>query len=158
MRTYLIRRFIQMIPLLLGISIISFSVMHLAPGGPLDLMISPDLTPEDIARMQERFGLNEPVHVQYVKWFSQILQGNFGTSFRTGRPVIDLILARLPRTIQLNVAVMIFSLVLAIPIGVLSAVRQYSAMDMIATFIAFFGISMPNFWLGMLMMYLFAVR
>lgn len=158
MRTYLIRRFIQMIPLLLGISIISFSVMHLAPGGPLDLMISPDLTPEDIARMQERFGLNEPVHVQYVKWFSQILQGNFGTSFRTGRPVIDMILARLPRTIQLNVAVMIFSLVLAIPIGVLSAVRQYSAMDMIATFIAFFGISMPNFWLGMLMMYLFAVR
>lgn len=158
MRTYLIKRFLQMIPLLIGISIISFSIMHLAPGGPLDLMISPDLTPEDMARMQERFGLNDPVHIQYFRWAGELLRGNFGISFRTGRPVIDMIMARLPHTILLNVCVMIFSLSFAIPIGVLSAVKQYSIMDTIATFVAFFGISMPNFWLGMLMIYLFAVR
>lgn len=158
MRTYLLRRFLQMIPLFIGITIISFSIMYLAPGGPMSLMISPELTPEDTARMEEKFGLNDPAHIQYFRWAGQLLQGNFGISFRSGRRVIDLIAARLPNTILLNACVMIFSLGLAIPIGVLSAIKQYSIIDTLATFFAFCGISMPNFWLGMLMIYLFAVK
>ncbi len=126
-----------MIPVFIGITIVSFSIVHLAPGSPIDLMLSPETDPAERQRVEELFGLNDPIHVQYGRWVSQILQGNFGTSFRTGDDVLAMLGRRLPNTIQLNIAALIVSLAVAVPIGVFSAVRQYSVADYIATFFSF---------------------
>ncbi|WP_350344393.1 ABC transporter permease [Proteinivorax tanatarense] len=158
MSTYILRRLLQMIPVFIGITIVSFSIVHLAPGSPIDIMASPETHPDDLARLEELWGLNDPVYVQYGRWFKSFVTGDFGRSFRTGEPVLEILLARLPNTIQLNLFSLIFALVIAIPVGIFSALRQYSVGDYIATFLTFFGIAMPNFWFALLLLYLFYIR
>ncbi len=147
-----------MVPLFFGITLVSFTVVHLAPGNPIQLMIDPNMSQQDIERLEEQFGFNDPIHVRYFKWAGQLVRLNFGKSFRQGRDVGGLILERLPNTMLLNFLALVFSLMVSIPVGIFSAIKQYSIADYIATFLAFFGVAMPTFWLALLLLYLFWVR
>ena len=115
MLNYVIRRLLQMIPLLIGISIINFVIMHLAPGDPVLLLTERNAPPEEVARIRALYGLDDPIYVQYFRWLRQILKGDFGRSFVDGRPVIDHIMDRLPYTLYLNFVVMIIIYALAYP-------------------------------------------
>ncbi|MDQ0340605.1 peptide/nickel transport system permease protein [Caldalkalibacillus uzonensis] len=158
MTSYILRRLVMTIPILIGISILSFAIMYLAPGDPASMLIDPNIKPEDLERMSERLGLNDPPHVQYMKWVGHILQGDLGTSFIQRRPVNDIIMERLPNTLVLMIASSLFAIVLAIPFGVLSATRQYSVLDYSVTTFSFIGVATPNFWLGLMLLMIFSVQ
>ncbi|QZT34318.1 ABC transporter permease [Caldalkalibacillus thermarum TA2.A1] len=158
MTAYILRRLIMTIPILIGISILSFAIMHLAPGDPASMLLDPSIKPEDRERMAERLGLNDPPHIQYLKWMGNILQGELGTSYVQRRPVADIIMERLPNTLVLMIASSLFAIILAIPFGVLSATRQYSALDYSVTTFSFIGVATPNFWLGLMLLMIFSVQ
>lgn len=158
MLSYLAKRLAGFVPLLLGISFVSFMVMALAPGTPVDLMtdMNPKASPEARIQLEKYYGLDQPIYVQYGLWLKRIVQGDFGTSFsRDRRPVLDKILEALPITLMLNVTVLVLMLLLAIPIGIHSAARQYSLSDRVTTVFVFIGFAMPGFWLALLLMMLF---
>ncbi len=157
MQRYIIRRLIQAIPLLIGITIVSFLIIHLAPGDPALTMIDPKASVAEMERVRTMLGLDKPLHIQYWRWFSGILQGDFGRSFTDGRPVLTKIVERIPATLELTVLALLVSMVIAIPIGVISATRQYSLFDYTATVGAFLGVAIPNFWFGMLCILVFSV-
>lgn len=161
MLLYLSKRLLMMIPLLIGITLISFVVIHLAPGEPTDLQT--DLNPQATAEMQERlrsqYGLDQPLHVQYGQWLGRLLQLDFGDSFALDhRPVFDKVTERLPITILINVLSIVLILVVAVPIGVLSATRRNSLFDKGTTVFVFIGFAMPSFWLALLLMDYLGVR
>lgn len=156
MRQYIIRRVLQSIPILLGISIAVFVLFHALPGDPFSNMVDPTIAPADVAEARKKLGLDDPVHIQYFRWMEQIVQGNLGWSNRFKDPVADIIGSRLGPTVLLAVASMLVTVVLGLPLGVLSATRQYTLADHAATMVAFFGISVPNFFFGLLMLKLFA--
>lgn len=159
MTRYVIRRLIQAIPLLFLISIIVFALIQIAPNNPLAAMQNnPNITPEDLLRLEQEYGLNDPLPVKYGKWLGQTLQGNWGDSFITHRPVLTEIGERLPNTLYLSGIAFLLALVIAIPIGMISAVRQYSLFDHIVTTIAFMGQSIPIFWFGLILIIVFAVN
>ena len=159
MGRYAARRLLQSIPLLVGVTLLSFVLMKSAPGGPLSIYLeSSETDPADIARMREQLGLDDPLPIQYAKWVANLARGDWGNSFVTNEPVLDRIAQRLPNTLYLMGVAYLLALLIAIPVGVLSAVRQYSAFDYLATAGAFFGLSMPVFWFGLLMILLFAVQ
>ncbi len=155
---YITRRFSQMLILLVGISIVSFAIMHIAPGDPVDLMTDRLATAEEKARIAAIYGFDQPIPVQYLIWASQVVQGNFGRSFVTGERVFDMIVARLPATLFLNFLTLIIIYALSIPIGIISAVKQYSWFDHVVTFYAFLGQSMPQFWLALLLLFYVGLR
>jgi len=155
---YVVRRLLQMIPLLIGISIVNFFIMYLAPGDPVLLLTERNATQEEIARIKALYGLDQPLPVQYVKWLKQVLKGDLGRSFVDGRPVLDHILERLPYTLYLNLVVMIIIYALAIPIGITSALKQYSVYDHIITFFAFFGQALPSFWFALILIYAVGIK
>ncbi|HHX10077.1 MAG TPA: ABC transporter permease [Firmicutes bacterium] len=158
MLNYVIRRLLQMIPLLIGISIINFGIMHLAPGDPVLLLTERNAPPEEVARIRALYGLDDPIYVQYFHWLKQILKGDFGRSFVDGRPVIDHIMDRLPYTLYLNFIVMIIIYALAIPVGNISALRQYSWFDHVVTFFAFLGQALPSFWFALMLIYAVGIK
>jgi peptide/nickel transport system permease protein len=147
---YILRRLLQNIPILIGITIISFSIIHLAPGSPIGMSLDPKVSPEIVAQMEKNYDLDKPLHVQYGLWLKKLFTGDL-YSFKDGRPVMEKIAERLPATILLNVVAMIIIFSLAIPLGVFSAARRYSALDNATTFLAYLGISMPSFWLAYLL-------
>lgn len=150
-----------MIPLLLGITIISFTVMKMAPGDPTSLVtdLNPNMNEETVARIRAHYGLDQPWHIQYLKWLRNMLMLDFGTSFAPdGRPVIDKILERIPITIFINVVALLLILAIAIPIGVSSAVKQGTLFDRGTTIFVFLGFAIPSFWLALLLMILFGVK
>ena len=158
---YLIKRLLLMIPLFIGITIISFGVIHLAPGSPIDM--ATDLNPKATAEVKERmrafYGLDQPLYIQYGNWIRRLGTLDFGTSFsQDGRKVADKILERMPITIFLNVASLVIIFFLAVPIGVLSATHQNSLFDKITTVVVFIGFAVPHFWLALLLMILFGVQ
>jgi len=158
---YLAKRLALSIPLLLGITIISFVVIHLAPGEPVEL--GTELGPKSGAAakqaLRQLYGLDKPLHVQYLTWLSRMVRLDFGRSFSPdGRLVIDKIAERLPITILLNVLELGLILAVAVPIGILSATRQYSLFDKATTVIVFVGFATPDFWLALLLMILFGVH
>jgi len=158
---YLIKRLGLMVPLLIGITIISFGVIHLAPGSPIDM--ATDLNPKASAEVKERmrslYGLDKPLYVQYWTWVSRLAVLDFGVSFsQDGRKVIDKISERLPITISLNILSLVIILLVAIPIGVLSATYQGSIFDKVMGVIVFIGFATPSFWLALLLMILFGVH
>ncbi|MFQ6063253.1 MAG: ABC transporter permease, partial [Methanosarcinales archaeon] len=158
---YIIRRIIIMIPLVLGISFISFSIIHLAPGTPAMTLLGPKaLDPEAVERVNANLGLDKPIYIQYFKWLWRIMHGDFGISIGLipGMPVSNLIMRRILPTLELTVSAMILSLIVAIPVGVISAVKQYSFFDHVATVGAFIGISTPNFWLALMLILVFSVE
>jgi peptide/nickel transport system permease protein len=161
MIVYLFKRLLLMIPLLLGITIISFAVIHLAPGEPTDLQTQ--MNPEASSDLQERlrnyYDLDKPLYVQYGKWLSRLVKFDFGESFaQDHRPVREKIAERLPVTILINSLSILFILGLAIPIGILSATHQDSLFDRGTTVFVFLGFAVPSFWLALLMMDFFGVR
>jgi len=145
---------------LMGVTVISFMILHLAPGKPTDILtdLSPKITPEARERLEKYYGLDQPIHVQYWRWFKRIVHLDFGESFSTDhRPVWDKIKERLPVTVMINVLSLLVIFLVAIPIGVSSAVRQYSRYDKATTVAVFVGFAMPTFWLALLLMLLFGI-
>ncbi len=159
MLEYIVRRLLFMIPLLLGITIITFAVVQLSPGGPADMLtgLSPKIGAEAKARLRSLYGLDKPIHVRYWLWLSRIARFDFGESFKDGRRVITKILERLPATLLLNILSLLLIFFIALPIGIMSAVRQDSLFDKGLTVFVFLGFSIPAFWLALLLMILFGV-
>jgi peptide/nickel transport system permease protein len=157
--SYVSRRILNAIPLLLGISVILFAILQLAPGGPADVYADiPGVNAEVLANLERELGLDQPLPVQYGRWLTSALQGQWGYSIRTGRPVSKDILERVPATLTLGVTAFLLALAIAIPLGVLSALKRYSVLDYSVTFLSFLGISMPIFWLALMLQSLFAIR
>jgi len=159
MRNFIIRRILTLIPLYFGITIITFLIIHLAPGKPSDLeaQMRPGMA---IAaeRLEKIYGLDKPIHVQYWNWLKKMVVLDFGVSFKDSRPVLDQIFATLPNTILLNVAALLLIYIFAAPIGILSAVKQYSVFDKISTIFVFIGMAIPSFWLALLLIMIFSVK
>jgi peptide/nickel transport system permease protein len=162
MLTYALRRLLLAVPLLLGITFVSFVVIHLAPGDPTEVMtgdIRADASSDTRKILRETYGLDKPIHVQYWMWLSRLARLDFGRSFSPdGRPVLTKIGERLPVTLLLNVVEMLIIVAIAIPIGVLSATRQYSLFDKVTTVFVFVGFATPDFWLALLLMILFGAQ
>jgi ABC-type dipeptide/oligopeptide/nickel transport system permease component len=148
---YLLRRVIGTIPVIVLISLLVFLLIHAAPGDPADLLLSDQASPEDIADARHRWGLDQPIYVQYFRFLLNMLQGDFGTSFRYSDPVITLIGERLPATIELAVVSMLIAIVLGVPLGVWAGAKPNSWADNLGSFFGFFGISMPSFWFGIML-------
>ncbi|MGZ9809534.1 ABC transporter permease [Pseudoroseicyclus sp. H15] len=156
--SFLIRRILGAIPLLFGISLVLFVIIHLAPGGPLDVYAdNPSVSPEALAQIRESFGLDDPLPLQYVKWLGSMVTGDWGLSIRTGRPVLDEIVTRLGPTLQLGGISMLLSFMIALPLGIISAARRGSRTDSTVTLAAFAGISLPVFWSALLLQLIFSV-
>lgn len=158
MKKYLLRRLIQLIPLLIGISLISFFVMHLAPGDPTSLFIDPNVKPEELLRVRANWGLDKPIYIQYFLWLKNAVLLDFGRSYTTGQPVISEIAERLPITLMLMIPSYLLTILICIPIGVISAVKKNSWFDNTFTFLSFAGMAIPTFWLGLMLMLLFSVK
>lgn len=164
MTAYVIRRLLWIFPLLIGVSIVCFGLLKTAPGDPVSAIRAQSrasgqtIQASDMEALREQYGLNDPVYVQYFDWLSLAARGNFGYSTRQNTPVIDVIMARLPNTMKLAGISLVLTLALALPLGILSAVKQYSKTDYFLTFFNFVGISIPQFWLGLMLVYIFAVN
>lgn len=161
MMAYLTKRILMLIPLLFGITLITFAVIHLAPGEPVDMQIamSPKVSAESRQRIREFYGLDKPLHVQYVQWLGRMARLDFGRSFAPdNRPVTDKISERIPITLTLNIIALILEFGLAVPIGILAAVRRDTPLDKGITVFVFIGFAVPTFWLALLLMYLFGVK
>jgi len=158
MGRYVLRRLIQAIPLLLGITVIAFAILKVTPGGPLAAYeANPDFNAADLQRLEHALGLDQPVPVQYVQWLGRFLVGDWGYSHATSQPVLAMIGQRLPNTLWLMTTVYLVTLLIALPIGVMTAVKQYSWFDHIATGATFAAFSMPTFWLGLLLIITFGL-
>ncbi|WP_243385723.1 ABC transporter permease [Bacillus kexueae] len=159
MVTYIIRRTLAAIPLLFGISIISFAIIRLAPGDPTSLLMDPTISGADKEKFMEKYGLNDPIYIQYFKWLGSFLQGDFGTSLiRKGVPVSEMIMNRLPNTLLLMITSTFIAIIISIPIGILQASRPYTRLDYSVTTLSFLGLATPNFWLGLMLIMAFAVH
>jgi peptide/nickel transport system permease protein len=161
MSAYIIRRLLQSVPLVLVISVLVFLLIQMTPGGPLAIgenVGTGRVTAEQMERLRSRYGLDQPLLVRYVYWLRDFLRGDWGTSFNTGRPVLEMILERLPTTLLLTGLAYGMMLTLSFPIGIYSSVRQYSMFDYALTSLAFVGISIPSFWFGLLLLYIFAFQ
>ena len=156
MTAYLIGRLVQSVVLVLVVSAVIFAIVHSAPGGPT-ILNNPDVDPRLARDISERLGLNDPLPVQYGRWISNLLQGKMGTSYQYSLPVSQLIGQRMQATLLLGGVALIAAIALSIPLGMISAIRRYSAWDYLATFIAFFGVSVPVFWLGLMLIIVFSV-
>jgi peptide/nickel transport system permease protein len=159
MVNYILRRLLQAIPLLLLISIIIFAMLRLAPGGPLARFENdPTISAADLNRIRQQMGLDDPLPVQYGKWLSAVLQGDMGESYVSHQPVTEMIVDRLPKTLRLMSVAFVTTLLIAIPVGVIAAVKKYSWFDHIVTTIAFAGQSVPIFWFGLILILIFYVK
>lgn len=156
MANYVIRRLLQAVPLLFFISLIIFTLLRLTPGGPLARFENdPTISQEDLNRIRAEMGLDDPLPVQYGRWLSATLQGDFGESYTAHRPVVEMIAERLPNTLRLMSVAFLVTLCIAIPVGVISAVKKYSWFDHLVTTIAFAGQSVPIFWFGLILILVF---
>jgi len=148
---YLLRRVIATIPVIVLITLLVFLLIHAAPGDPADLLLSEEASPEDIADARRRWGLDQPIYVQYLRFLVNVLSGDLGTSFRYADPVITLIGERLPATIELATVSMLIAIILGIPLGVWAGAKPNSWADNLGSTFGFFGISMPSFWFGIML-------
>ena len=147
-----------MIPVMLGVSIITFALINLAPGDPAELMLRAEgmePTKEAVEALREELGLNAPVHVRYCRWMWGVLHLDMGKSYRTGRPVTAEILDRFPATLELTIAALSFVLLFAVPLGILAALYRHAFIDHLSRILALLGASLPGFWLGLLLIYFF---
>lgn len=158
MLPYILRRVLTAVPTLLIVTVMVFAVQRMLPGDPAVVLAGEERDPEVIAFIRDRYRLNDPVPVQYVAWLGQVAQGNLGQSFRTRQPVAQLLLEKLPVTVELALLSLLVALAIAIPTGVLAAVRKGTAVDYASTVAALSGISIPNFWLGIMLILLVSVR
>lgn len=152
------RRIAQTIPVVIGVTILVFSLMHLIPGDPAQIIAGESAQPEQIEQMRERLGLNDPIPVQYGKFLANIAQGDLGQSIRSNRPVLDEIKYRFWITFEIAVYSTILSVFLGLIAGIISAVRKYTVSDIVIMIVALFGLSMPNFWLGIMLIQFFSMK
>ena len=158
MTQYIIRRLLQMVPITLGILTLVFSLIHLIPGDPAAAVAGEGARPEDIAQVRAELGLDQPLWKQYVTYLGNVAHGDLGRSFRTHEKVSKEILARYPATIQLAMGAMFVALIVAFPLGIISAIYRNSWIDNVARFFALIGVSMPSFWFGPLLIIAFAIN
>lgn len=158
MHIYIGKRLLVAIPTLLIISIFVFSLQKLLPGDPILAMAGEERDPAVIELLRERYRMNDPVVYQYFYWLGSVVQGDFGVSLRTNQPVLELIGQKLPVTIQLAVMSMFFALIIGVPIGILAAVKQNTWIDYVSNIVALSGLSIPNFWLGIMLILLVSVQ
>jgi peptide/nickel transport system permease protein len=158
MGIYTLRRLLMLIPILVGVGIVTFLAIHLAPGDPVAQILADNANREAADNMRQQLGLNDPLPVQYVHWFGGVLCGDFGRSLLTNVPVRDEILARFPSTVQLAIAGLVVSIGLGVPLGLLAAISRRRWVDSTIMFFALGGLSIPNFYLGLLLLLVFGVR
>jgi peptide/nickel transport system permease protein len=158
MLRFITRRVLQMIPVLFFVSVIIFVLINLVPGDAARLFLGEEAPPEALAALRHQLGLDRPLYVQYLRWVGGMLHGNFGHSFKDNRPVLSTLLQKVPVTGELTAAALVIAWTIAIPTGVLAAWRRRTAVDYSASAAALLGLSIPNFWLGIMLIYLFAVH
>jgi peptide/nickel transport system permease protein len=156
---YILKRLLGMVPVLVGITIISFAIIHLAPGKPttLDQALNPKVSPEIRLRMAKLYGLDRPLHVQYLEWTKRLFRFDFGQSFSDNRPVLDKILERIPLTVTINFLSLVFVFLVAIPMGIKAALKPGRGFDNFTTVFSFVLFAMPTFWLALLLMQFFCI-
>jgi peptide/nickel transport system permease protein len=157
-RRYAIRRSLTIIPVLLGVSVLVFSFVHLIPGDPAVTMLGERATPQKVAEVRARLGLDRPIHEQYLLYIGKAIRGDLGVSIVRGDPVFTDILHRFPATVELAVAAIVIAILFGIPIGIVSAVWRKSLIDSLSRVLALTGVSMPIFWLGVMLAWVFAVE
>lgn len=159
---YIAKRLLQAIPLLLGVVTVTFFIIRLAPGDPMDMYLEPtrqrQLDPEVIELIRQKYGLDQPIHIQYVKWVVNVAKGDFGESFRHRRPVNRLLAEAVPFTLHLTVLALLFDALLGISLGIVAAVRQYSLLDKVVTVGSLIVYAIPGFWLALMLVLLFSVH
>lgn len=158
MLKYIIKRLLMLIPVLLGVSIMVFAVMHVFTADPTSVILGQHATQEQIAKLRVSLGLNQPLYVQYWNFLKGILHGDFGTSLFTQVPITKELMARFPATIELALSAIIFASIIGVTIGVISAVKQNTVVDYVSMVVALLGVSMPIFWLGLILIVFFAVQ
>lgn len=156
MTKYLVRRLLESLALVWVVTIVTFALINAAPGGP-SILLDPNMSPEDTAQLRAAYGLDRPVAEQYVRWLGQLLRGNLGFSLGVGRPVSELIGSALPATLLLSGSALLLSLLVAIPAGILAAVRRDTWIDQAITTASFIGLSLPTFWYGLMLIIFFSV-
>ncbi|MBI5649737.1 MAG: ABC transporter permease [Chloroflexi bacterium] len=157
MLRYILGRLLQAIPLLFVVTLTAFAILHLAPGDPAALLYGTDITADQRAQIRAAWGLDDPIPVQYVKWLGNFLRGDLGRSFSDGRPVLQVIVERIPATLQLTLTGLLIAIVLGLSIGTLAALRANSFIGYISTLLSTFFYSLPNFWLALLLILIFSV-
>jgi peptide/nickel transport system permease protein len=157
MATYLIRRLLLLVPVILGISAVVFALSHLIPGDPVTVLLGQETTPAEAARLRSVLGLDKPLPVQYVLWLQRAVQGDLGKTLFGGQSVSDLLRTAVPATLELSIAALVLGLVIALPLGIVSAVRRGSVIDMGSMFLALLGVSTPVFWSGILLILAFSL-
>jgi len=158
MTRYIAQRTFSLIPVLVGVTLLIFLVMQLAPGDPAQIMLGPKATATSLAQLRHDLGLDQPLHVQYVRWLARVLRGNWGRSIQLKREVLPFILGRFQNTAYLTICAALLACLVGIPAGILSAVRQYSLSDRMAMVLVLVGFSMPIFWLGIILQIVFGLR
>lgn len=158
MLRYIFKRILFMIPVLLGIVVIVFTLMYFSPGDPTLSILGENVTPEAQAQIREELGLDDPYMVRLGRYLLDLLQGDLGVSYRTKRPVLDEILARYPTTLKLTFGSVALGILVGVAVGIVSAVRQYSPLDKAGTFLSLFGVSAPSFWIAMMLVLVFSVK
>jgi ABC-type dipeptide/oligopeptide/nickel transport system permease component len=158
MLAYILRRILMLIPVLVGVTVVSFSLLHMVPGDPAEVLGGQEASKEDIERIRKEYGLDQPLPLQYVRFVGNALRGDLGISIQTRHPVNELLLQRLGFTLQLSLASILVAAALGLFAGIISSTRQYSLFDTVSMLVALFGISMPIFWLGLLMILVFAAN
>lgn len=157
MYKYILKRLLFLIPVVIGVTFIVFTIMYFTPGDPAQIILGETAPDEAVEQLREEMGANDPFLVQYGNFVKDAVQGDFGRSYDTRKPVFDEVMSRFPATLKLTVAGMIVAVVIGIPVGIISATKQYSLTDTITMIVALLGVSMPNFWLGLMLILLFSV-
>jgi peptide/nickel transport system permease protein len=155
---YIIRRLIQALFLVWGCATLVFFMVRLIPGDPVVQMLGPEYTPEAAEAIRVKLGLDEPFHIQYLRWFGNVLTGDLGGSIATGETVVDIITTGLPKTLSLATLSFLIATAIAVPAGIVAALRRNTVFDYVASVVAFVGVSMPSFWFGILLILVFAVQ
>ena len=158
MYKYICKRILMMIPVIIGVSLLVFLVLKMTPGDPARVVAGSEADEATVEQIREELGLNKPVLQQYVDYMLALLHGDMGTSYTTRKPVADEILARMPTTFILAFAGVFVAVLIGIPLGIISATKQYSVLDYISTLLALGGVAMPNFWLGLMLILLFSLK
>lgn len=158
MAAFLIRRLLLTIPIVFIVSVVVFSLLHFLPGDPAVLILGQEATPQALATLRAQLGLDQPLPVQYIRWLGNLLRGDLGRSLITNQSVLEIILSKMPPTLELAIGAFLVSVLIAVPAGIVSATRRGRLPDYLATTFAFAGLSIPHFWLGIMLLLLFAVQ
>lgn len=155
---YVIRRTLQALVTLFLVTVLTFVLIHLAPGGPTQVMIAPGISPEAFEIQKRNLGLDDPIHIQYFRWVGKLLQGDLGTTFKNNIPVGDILWPTIGNTLILMIAAWLVTLVIALPWGIYNSTKLYGLSDQTASFISYLGFAMPTFWFGIILQQIFAMK